>query len=215
MSFQSIVNFFMPKEDKFYTILEQQAVMLHQAAEALELFAHSANNSTVSFSVQEIEHDGDKLVSLMEEELAKTFITPLDREDIHKLSIEMDDVIDFCNQAARSCVLFSVNQPTPAMSHLMSNLVKCTKHLSEVLPSLRKADFKEFYRVKGAIKELEKDSDKIYRAEISRLFQDSIDSDRIRPDFFSQKEVLDKLENAVDRCEDITQFLVNLAVKNG
>lgn len=212
MGFQSIIQKLLPKEDKFFVLLEKQGVLAAKAAVTLATFARVGNEQMAS-DVQDVEHEGDALVTSLEEELAKTFVTPIDREDIYKLAVEVDDVIDFCNQAARACVLFNVTAPTEAMSRLMSNLMNCTRHLSEVLPALRKHNFTEFYRVKGAVKELEKDSDRIYRAEVSRLF--ALDSDRLQPSFFAQKEVLDKLENAVDRCEDITLLLVNLAVKHG
>ncbi len=212
MGFQSIIKKLLPKEDKFFVLLEKQGVLAAKAAVTLSTFA-SIGNQQMAKDVQDVEHDGDTLVTSLEEELAKTFVTPIDREDIYKLAIEVDDVIDFCNQAARACVLFNVTTPSTAMTRLMDNLVKCTQHLSEVLPALRKHNFTEFYRVKGAVKELEKDSDRIYRAEVSRLF--NIDPKCLNAEFFAQKEVLDKLENAVDRCEDITLLLINLAVKHG
>lgn len=210
MGLQSMIQWLLPKEDKFYAILEKQGNLTYETAKALSMFS-SSDNVTVSDSVQKLEHDGDALVILLEEELAKTFVTPIDREDIHNLSIELDDVIDFCNQAARAAVLFQVTVPTPAMSQLANTLVKCTEYVSQVMPALRKANFAEFHRVKGAIKELEKAADKVYRSEITRLVTSENDF-RL---FLSQKEVLDKLENAVDRCEDISQLLVNLAVKHG
>lgn len=214
MGLQSLIQRLLPKEDKFFAILEKQGALSFKAAQTLAMFSNSGRtNEQTASDIQDIEHEGDALVTSLEEELAKTFVTPIDREDIYKLSIEIDDVIDYCNQAARASVLFNVQTPTAAMDQLMYNLLKCTQHLSAVLPALRKHNFSEFYRVKGAVKELEKCSDKIYRSEVSKLF--NIDSDRIHPSFFAQKEVLDKLENAVDRCEDITLLLVNLAVKHG
>lgn len=210
MGLQSVIKWFLPKEDKFYAILENQGKLTHETAIALAEFGN-VNNVTVSEDVQELEHQGDALVTLLEEELAKTFVTPIDREDIHNLSIEIDDVIDFCNQAARAAVLFQVTAPTIAMVQLAEILVECTHQLSEVMPALRKADFSEFHKFKLSVKALEKDADKVYRAEISSLVT-NVTNFQV---FFSQKEVLDKLENAVDRCEDISQLLVNLAVKHG
>jgi len=211
MKLQSIINFLLPKEDKFFAILENQGRLTHETAKALAAFSDPAqNNQEVATSVQSFEHQGDTLVTTLEEELAKTFVTPIDREDLHKLSVELDDVIDFCNQAARACVLFGIEHPTPAMTQLFNILVSCTKQLSDTLPALRKHDFNQFFVVKGAIKVLEKEADSIYRSEISSLFKNEASAKA----FVSQKEVLDKLENAVDRCEDITQFLISLVVKH-
>lgn len=211
MGLQSIIKMLLPKEDKFYTLLEQQGKLSHEAAKALAAFSNpDQNNQTLAQLIQNFEHQGDALVTNLEEELAKTFVTPIDREDIHKISVELDDIIDFCNQAARACVLFKIEQPTPAMTKMLNILVSCTKHMSDVMPALRKHDFNQFFVVKGAIKELEKEADRVYRAEISALFS----NETTAKGFISQKEVLDRLENAVDRCEDITQFLINLAVKH-
>ncbi len=211
MTLQSAIKFLLPKEDKFYVILEQQAHLAFEAAEALSGFAESElSNLEISKSVQDFEHQGDALVTALEEALAKTFVTPIDREDIHKLSVELDDIIDFCNQAARACVLFGVEKPTIAMTRLFTVLVNATELLSDVMPALRRHNFNKFFEVKGAVKVLEKEADQIYRTEITRLFS----NDSPTKVFIAQKEVLDKLERAVDRCEDITQFLVNLAVKH-
>jgi predicted phosphate transport protein (TIGR00153 family) len=212
MGFQSIVNFFMPKEDRFYALLENLGKLSYEATQTLSQFSDpNQNNQDVARLIQDIEHRGDTLVTTVEEELAKTFVTPLDREDIHRIAVELDDIIDFCNQAARACVLFRIEHPTTAMTDMFNILVSCTKHISEVIPDLRTSKFERFFTVKVEVKELEKAADKIYRAEITRLF-DNANSGK---SFISQKEVLDKLENAVDRCEDIMQFLITLAVKHG
>jgi uncharacterized protein len=212
MGLQSLIKFLLPKEDQFYVTLEKQGQLSFEVAQALADFSDpSKNNHDIAKRIQHLEHEGDKLVTSLEEELAKTFVTPIDREDLHKLSVELDDICDFCNQAARACVLFGIEHPTPAMTRMLNILVACTKHMNDVIPALRKQEFNEFFVVKGAIKELEKEADRIYREEISTLFNNATSA----KSFISQKEVLDRLENAVDRCEDITQFLINLAVKHG
>lgn len=209
MNFQSIIKFLLPKEDKFFLILEKQALLTYETAKTLAMFTN--DNITISTSVQDLEHEGDSLVTHLEEELAKTFVTPIDREDIHKLSIELDDIIDFCNQAARSAVLFKITEPTMAMDKLANLLVQSTSILNQILPSLRKGNFEDFYKAKVEIKEIEKQADKIYRAEINSL----VTNENNFKSLYCQKEVLDKLENAIDRSEDILQLLVNLAVKHG
>jgi uncharacterized protein len=213
MSINSVIQFFLPKEDKFYSILEDQTNLIHETTQKLATFSEANTTSKdVSFLVQELEHKGDNFVELMENELAKTFVTPIDREDLHALSVQLDDIADFCNHAVRSAVLFGIDQPTEAMKKLMSLLVKCTRHLNDVVPSLRKKTFSDFFVVKGAIKELEKEADDIYRSEVVKLYNAAKNDFST---FFAQKEVLDKLENAIDRTEDISQYLATLAVKNG
>lgn len=210
MKFNDIIQFLLPKEDKFFILLEQQSQVLHQAATTLATSAQSNMTSELAYqAVREIEHQGDELVDQMEKALAETFITPIDREDIHTLSTEMDDVIDFCNSAARFRVLYNVHQPTIPMFELMQIIVSCAEVIHNSMPALRTRQYHQFLEAKKIIKKLEKEADVIYRSAVSDLFNSDV-SYKI---FFSQKSVLEKLENAIDRCEDISCVLTNLVMK--
>lgn len=211
MSFNSMVQWFLPKEDKFFLLLEKQGEVLYKAASTLSDFSNkTVSNDQISKSVQDIEHEGDDLVQTLEEELAKTFVTSIDREDIHQLSTEMDDVIDFCNSAARVCVLYGVEHPTEPMTDLMKILVSCATEIHSALPSLRSKNYSKFLETKRAVKLLEKNADSVYRNAVSSLFHSDINY----KSFISQKSVLEKLESAVDRCDDIACALANLAIKH-
>ena len=93
---QSVIRFLLPREDHFYDFLERQAVVAHKGAHALRSFK-DGDVARVRDAVQLLEHEGDKIVHEMEEALAKTFVTPIDREDLQKLSSELDDVLDLMN----------------------------------------------------------------------------------------------------------------------
>jgi uncharacterized protein len=174
MGLDSIVRWFLPKEDHFYGFLEQQATVAHEAALALsKLKSDNVNAKAVRDEVQDIEHRGDKVVHEMEEALAKTFVTPIDREDIQKLSSELDDVADLANAAARAFVLFSVDKPTEPMIALMEKLVQCTKVLSDTIPNLRKAKYEALIESARTLRTLEKEGDVIYRDAIGALFGDN------------------------------------------
>jgi uncharacterized protein Yka (UPF0111/DUF47 family) len=123
MSLQSVIRFLLPKEDHFYTFIEKQAEVAHQGAVALSKFGNGGGSAKeVRDAVQLLEHAGDKLVHEMEEALARTFVTPIDREDLQSLSSELDDIIDMTNAAARVCDLYGVENPTPPMKELMGFL---------------------------------------------------------------------------------------------
>src|SRR6187551_526322 len=127
MGLQAIVRWFLPREDHFYGFLEAQAEVAHEAALAVALFKdESVSASDVRFAVQELEHKGDKIAHEVEESIARTFVTPIDREDLQKLSQELDTVLDLMNGAARACVMLGVDRPTEAMKQLVEILVKCT-----------------------------------------------------------------------------------------
>src|SRR5256885_15677193 len=125
MGLQDLVRWFLPKEEHFYVFLERQAIAAHEGATALATFKDDAVSAeAVAKTVQVIEHQGDSIVHELEEALAKTFVTPIDREDLQKLSSQLDDILDLTNGAARAAVLFRVKRPTAAMITLMDKLVE-------------------------------------------------------------------------------------------
>jgi len=212
MALQDVVRWFLPKEDHFFRFLEKQAVSAHKGAKALAEFKPGKRIEDIQSAVQLLEHEGDKVVHELEEALGKTFVTPIDREDIQKLSAELDDVLDLTNSAARACALFGVTEPTTPMTQLIEILVKCTAEIEEVLPKLSKHDYPSLMETSRSIRQREKDADSIFRSALSRLFKDAaVDAKEL----LREKEVLENLEHAIDRCERVAHTLANLSVKHG
>ncbi len=213
MGLQSLIRFLLPREDHFFLYLERQADIAHQAAVALGTFRdEGAKAEDVRKKVQELEHQGDVILRELEEALAKTFVTPIDREDIQWLSNELDTVSDLANAAVRACVLLGVERPTAAMGALMSKLIECTEILKNSLPILTRHEYAKLMEAGRALRAKEKEGDAIYRNALSALFHDA------RLDFravLREREVLDNLENAIDHCEHVGHSLVNLSVKHG
>src|SRR5690349_5232147 len=111
MGLQQVIRFLLPKEDHFFDFLEKQAECARDGARAFARF-EPAVAAKVRAEVQEIEHRGDRFVHEMEEALAQTFVTPIDREELQKLSKELDDILDLTNGAARACELLGVENLT-------------------------------------------------------------------------------------------------------
>ncbi|MFT3710008.1 MAG: DUF47 family protein [Archangium sp.] len=211
MAFQDLIRFLLPREDHWYDMLEELAKLGHEASKALASFKESPA-SKVRESVQAIEHKADDIVRKMEDALARTFVTPLDREDLHRLTSELDDIIDLCNLSARAFNLYHLEKPTPAMVQIMDKLEACTALIAEAVPNLRKHEYQQLVDAGRKVRVLEKEADSIYRQAISGLFSDS------HPDFrelLRQKEALDDLEAAVDYCDNVADLLTNMAVKHG
>ncbi len=212
MSLQSIVRWLVPRDDYFYGFLESQAEVAHKGAVALSRFKDGAPPAEVRDAVQQIEHEGDKISHDMEEALAKTFVTPIDREDLHKLSTELDDILDLANGAIRAASLYGVDKATEPMNKLMDLLVECTSVLKTAMPLLRKNAYAEITEATRTLRKLEKDADAVYRGGVSDLFHDvAADAKQV----LREKQVLEDLENAVDACEQLGETLANLAVKHG
>lgn len=211
MGFAAVIRFLVPKADHFYTFLERQAVVAHDGAVAFATFVEG-NGPMVRDAVQDFEHHGDSIVHEMEEALARTFVTPIDREDLHSLSTKIDDILDLTNGAARACVLFGVERPSEAMTKLMAVLVQCTGVLKTAMPKLRKHAYAEIMDDVKGIRSFEKEGDQIYRDAVSALFRDpAVDAKML----LREKGVLEDLENAIDSCEDVAETLTNLSVKHG
>jgi len=121
-------------------------------------------------------------------------------------------VLDLTNSAARACLLFGVTTPTEAMLRMIDVLVRASAALEEALPKLGKHDYAGLLAISRIIRQLEKEADLVFRSELSRLFHDEgVDAKSI----LREKEVLENLEHAVDRCERVAHTLANLAIKHG
>lgn len=213
MGLQDVIRFFLPKEDHFYDYLEKQASAAHEGAKALAKFTENGQTADEArAAVQKCEHAGDAIVHDMEEALAKTFVTPIDREDLQRLSSELDTVLDLTNGAIRACTMLGVEVPTEPMKKLVKILVDCTHRIDAVMPKLRRHEYTEIVVCARELRKIEKDADTVYREAISSLFKDSsVDAKKL----IREKTVLEDLENAIDQCDSIADILANLAVKNG
>jgi uncharacterized protein Yka (UPF0111/DUF47 family) len=219
---QKVIRFLLPREDHFYDFIERQAQAAHTGAQAIAQFARNGTSAeTAREAVQRAEHEGDRIVHEMEEALARTFVTPIDREDLHKLSSELDNVLDLTNAAIRACVMLGVHTPTEAMKQLIEHIVLCTERINVAIPRLRTHDYAAIVITARELRQLEKDADNVYRQAISDLFRDnqaglplwagSADA-RV---LIREKTVLEDLENAIDACDAIADTLTNLAIKHG
>jgi uncharacterized protein Yka (UPF0111/DUF47 family) len=210
---QSILRFLLPREDHFYDFLEKQADVAHRAARVMAKYRDgSTTGQGIREQVQEIEHEGDEIVHQMLDTLARSFVTPIDREDLQRLSKRLDDIVDMTNAAARACVLFGVEKPTKPMLAQIDKLVECTAVIEQLMPKLRRHAYRELIEASRAVAAIEKDSDGVFRDALSSLFHDSgIDAKTI----LREREVLEDLEKAINRCDQVAELITNIAVKHG
>ena len=213
MGLQDVIRWLLPKEDHFFILMEKQAATITRAALALARFTPGQDDAkSVARAVLTIEHQGDSLLHSVEEALAKTFVTPIDREDIQRLASLLDDVLDRINEAARAMDLYGLDAPSPAMHRQMKLLIETSRALEKAVPYLRQGNYEALVTAHHDIKKLEKDADTAFRDAVAALFRDdAIEAKQLLRD----KEILTILEDAIDTCEDVAEFLANLAVKNG
>jgi uncharacterized protein Yka (UPF0111/DUF47 family) len=200
-----------PRAEHFYGFLEQQAQLALAGAKALEdITKPGAVPEQIRDRVRELEHQGDAQVHAMIDALSQTFVTPIDREDLQRLSKRIDDILDLINATGKACVTFGVEQPTPAMRLLIAKLVESTELVNQAVPKLRLHAYPEAIRICARVTISEKDGDVVYRDALSKLFHDpAIDAKTI----LREREVLDDLEKAINRCEQVADLITTVAVK--
>lgn len=209
---QGLLRWLLPREDHFFGYLERQAVVAHEAARMLASLGDGSEPSQVAEAVAEIERRGDAIVREMEEALARTFVTPIDREDLQRLCQELDDITDVINLAARYFHVYGASSVTAPMRQLLAMIVEGTGTLADALPKLRKADWPSLMEVSRSLRALEKRGDEVFREGVGALFHEEGISAR---ELMRQKEILEDLENAVDRCERVGNTLGNFSIKHG
>ena len=208
----SFVQSLLPRSDRFFDLLEEQARLAHAAATVLaEAPSGLLANEMTRERIQDLEHEGDAYVHEMATRLAKSFVTPVDREDLQRLSFELDAVLDMINLVARCAVLFGLPRATPPMLGLAAKLVEGTACLAVAVGRVRRHEFEGLLTDAREITKLETEADGIFRDAVSSMFADA------RADvkaIIRDKEILGYLERALNACEDVGESLRHLAVKH-
>src|SRR5688572_27547123 len=195
----------MPKETVFFDLFEKSADNVQKGAQKLlELMSNFGDLAYRVQEIKEIEHTGDKLTHEMIERMNKTFITPLDREDIHELACRLDDVIDLMDTATARMSLYKVKEPMPDAVALARVLVAATTTIKEAMPLLRtisnKASVDALLKCCVQIHTHENEGDRIEQHALASLFENG-QSDPIL--VIKWKDIFQDLEAATDRCEDV------------
>jgi predicted phosphate transport protein (TIGR00153 family) len=198
------------KDEKFFKIFNQMTVHIVAAAEALGKMVENPSGDLQSLSsyIKDLEHKGDELTHSVIGELNKTFITPIDREDIHDLSSSLDDVLDLIDSTAVRIVLFKITDPIPLAPELAGVLLSQVKEIAAAVSRLQDNDHVVERCIE--INRLENDGDRLFQTAIGRLFDEVKDP----IDVIKRKEIIETLETATDKAEDVANVLETIIVKN-
>jgi len=201
----------MPREQIFFDLFEQAAANVHKGAEALaDLLRDYTNVDEKRKRIKDLEHAGDELTHRTMELLNKTFITPLDREDIHNISSRLDDIIDFINTAANRMKLYKIAAPTEDARKLGDCLVEATGAVVNAVAKLRNMkDPEGVLRLCVVIHTHENTGDRLVADALAALFESYTPVDIIK-----WKDIYQDLETATDRCEDVANALEAVVLKN-
>jgi predicted phosphate transport protein (TIGR00153 family) len=210
----SIFKFFTPKDKKFQPLFEQAGSNARKIAEALLVVVTTKDIEKRKEAIKEVErleHVGDDITHTIFIELSKNFITPFDREDIHTLASAIDDIADYIHASASNIELYNVSNIGDAMIKLAELLVEMCTDLEKAIKELR--SFKNIRVIADAcvrINSGENQADYVCNLAIARLFE--FETNAI--ELIRQKEVLQTLEMATDKCEDAANVLESILVKN-
>lgn len=205
----------LPKETVFFDLFEKSAENVHKGAQKLlELMGNFGDLAYRAQEIKEIEHAGDRLTHDMIERMNKTFITPLDREDIHELACRLDDILDLMDTATARMSLYKVAEPMPDAVALARVLVASTATIQKAMPLLRtlgkKASAEALLKSCIEIHTQENEGDRIEQHALAALFENGHDPILI----IKWKDIFQDLEAATDRCEDVANAIESIVLKN-
>ena len=201
----------LPREEKFYADFLAMADELQKGARLLEeMLAGEKPVWDKADEIKEVEHKCDFLTHELIQRLNRTFVTPIDREDIHTLARSLDDVMDAIDAAAAVIRLYSLSTVRIGSRELAKNISSCTVVIRHALSALEKG-------AKGVnahaveINRLENEADRLHQQAVVRLFDEETNPILV----MKWKETLDFLEGATDRCEDVANVIESIVVKHG
>lgn len=198
------------KDEKFFKIFGQMTVYILEAAEILGNMLRNPTADLAPFAskIKDLEHKGDELTHRVIDELNKTFITPIDREDIHDLSAALDDVLDLIDNTATRIVLFKITEPIRDVPEMCAVLLSQAMELGAAVSNLQDNDHVVERCIE--INRLENDADRLFQSAIASLFNEVKDP----IDVIKRKEIIETLEAATDKAEDVANVLESIIVKN-
>jgi len=199
-----------PREEKFYGDFLAMADQLRVGARLLEeMFATDPPVADKAHEIREVEHKCDFLAHEIIQRLNKTFVTPIDREDIHAMARTLDDVMDAIDDVATLIPLYHIKSARPGVRELTRIISASTEQIALGVQALEKRSGVLERAVE--INRLENEADRAHQRAVGQLFDEERDPIAI----VKWKEILDVLEAATDRCEDVANLLENIVVKHG
>ena len=203
-----------PRDAVFFDLFEKQAKNFLKAAEIISgIESCPVDFTKASKDFQELEHDCDGLTHAIIERLNKTFLTPFDREDIHALAHDLDDVVDFLEEVVFKMRLYHCQVFNEYMFSFLKVITGSLKEVAQALNYLRnRKNMKKILSICVHINTLENEGDRVHREAMEELIlnKDTMDSTSL----LGLKEIYEALENTIDKCEDIANTLEGIILKN-
>jgi len=207
----------MPREPRFFELFDQHAAQVVSASailsELLRGFTHEEHKRSERIArILELEHHADKVTHETVALLHRTFVTPLDRDDIHRLISRMDDVLDMIQDTAESFQLYDIRNLTPEACELADLLRECCLRMQQAVALLSDlAHSAQILKLCNEIDRIESEADRLMRTALSKLFREEGDVRQL----IKLEAVYQLLESATDRCEDVANIIEGIVLENG
>jgi predicted phosphate transport protein (TIGR00153 family) len=197
-----------PKEHDYFRMFSELAANLDAAAQLLVKFMNDGDRQSIAAAILEHEHVGDKIVHDIVRRLNKSFITPIDREDIYDLVATADEILDSIEEAAGLMIVYRIGEATDYARRQAEVIAKATPILRECMDNLEKP--KGLVERIIAVNSLENDGDRIEREAIASLFE----GDTKCTDIIKWKDIYETLESAIDECEHVANVIESIVLKH-
>ena len=199
----------LPRDERYFDRFTDLAVRIRDAAGTLDrFFRGEAPVAATATEVKRLEHECDEISHQILRSIDQTFITPIDREDIHQLAVRLDDVMDLIDGTVRRIVLFQIDKPTPLAARFSRLIVQASTELVEAVSHLRKQKGVMEHCIQ--IKKLENEGDVAYGESIASLFRGQPNAIEL----IKWKEIYDTLELTLDQAEDVANVLESITLKH-
>ena len=214
MGLNRFLQLFIPKESKFFPLLRGQVEDILEASDLLIEFTKTEEHHVrkeLYKKIKELENHCDTLTLKVFDELNQTFITPFDREDIHNLASQLDDVMDLINDGAKRTILYHPNEIPIEMTQMAELIKECALCLEIAMGEIDKVRKKPQVVIDQAAKlhEIENAGDSVYEMFLIKLFRHEKDAIEL----VKQMEIIQMLESAIDQAEDVADIIRTIIVK--
>ena len=200
----------LPKDKKFFDLLAQESQNVVEGAYALRDMMNDFREKEMKYHlIRDLEHKGDGIVHTIFGKLDKALITPIDHEDISQLASNFDDVIDGIHDVAKRIILYEIPEPTLEMGEFAELIVQSVNVLNAALKVMQKFDQEQIEKFCIEADRLENLADDLLNRAVAKLFKTN---DPIQ--ILKLKEIYEKFEETTDRCEDVTDVMHDIVLKN-
>ena len=199
----------LPRDDKYFDRFTEMAERIHEAAKTWDkFFRRESPVGAVADQIKRLEHECDEISHEILRGIDRTFITPIDREDIHQLAVRLDDVIDLIDVGVRRIALYNISEPTPRSARLSQIIVQITEVLVKAVAALQKQKGVIEHCIR--IKQLENEGDVAYHEAVASLFREET-----RPiEVIKWKDIYESMEGCIDHCEAVAHLLESVVLKH-